>query len=191
MTTLIFASHNLNKAKEIAELLPENFQLQTLTDLGFHEEIPETGETFEANALLKASYLNNKLQTDTFADDSGLLVKSLNGAPGVYSARYAGTGNADDNMNKLLSELEEFEDKSAHFKTVIALIQNNQTYYFEGIVNGKIISEKRGNYGFGYDPIFIPEGESRTFAEMQPHEKAQFSHRAQALAKMMEFLENQ
>lgn len=189
MKKLVFASSNKNKLKEIAQRLPDGFELISLSDLNITEDIPETADTFQGNAFLKASYIAENYQIDCFADDSGLEVPALDGAPGVYSARYAGEDRSDEaNMNKLLDALKNSEDRTANFKTVICLYINGEYLYFEGKVEGEIIKEKRGEYGFGYDPIFVPKGEVRTFAEMELSEKNQFSHRAKALDKMMEFL---
>lgn len=189
MTKLVFASSNKNKLKEISSRLPERYELVSLSDLAITEDIPETADSFQGNAYLKASYIVENYQLDCFADDSGLEVNALNGAPGVYSARYAGAQRSDEaNIEKLLDVLKDSTDRSASFKTVICLHLMNKYYYFEGIVEGDIIREKRGENGFGYDPIFIPKGENRTFAEMTMEEKNQFSHRARALDKMMAFL---
>jgi XTP/dITP diphosphohydrolase len=189
---LLFASSNQHKITEIKLLLPAGIELLSLADIDFHDEIPETAETIEGNAILKAEYLTNKLNIPCFADDTGLVIPSLNGEPGVYSARYAGEQrNADDNMNLVLSKLESQTDRSAYFLTVIALQLNGKTHLFEGRVEGRIISEKRGSNGFGYDPIFEPENQGRTFAEMNSDEKNSLSHRARALEKMIAFLNDE
>jgi XTP/dITP diphosphohydrolase len=186
---LVFATHNANKAKEIQSLLPENFQILTLSDINCHEEIPETAETLEGNSLLKAKFVSDHFNLNCFADDTGLEIEALNGRPGVYSARYAGEEkSAEVNMNLVLSELEKESNRKAQFRTVITLILNDKTHIFEGIVRGEISNEKRGTDGFGYDPIFIPEGQTKTFAEMTLAEKNQQSHRARAFEKMVTFL---
>ena len=186
---LIFATHNSNKAFEIQKLLPEHFQVLTLNDIDFQEEIPENESTIEANSAFKAQFIFNKFNLNCFADDTDLEIEALNGRPGVHSARYSGEDrNSDANIDRVLEELNGIENRNARFKTVITLIINGVQYIFEGIVNGQIISEKRGNNGFGYDPIFIPENESKTFAEMDLSEKNKYSHRARALEKMIAFL---
>jgi XTP/dITP diphosphohydrolase len=189
---LIFATHNKNKAFEIQKLLPDTFQVLTLDDLNFHDEIHENEPTIELNSAFKANFVFNRFEENCFADDTGLEIEFLNGRPGVHSARYAGIErNSDANMNLVLREMLNAENRKARFKTVITLILNGKQHIFEGIVNGTIISEKRGENGFGYDPIFIPENESKTFAEMNLSEKNQFSHRARALEKMIHFLTNE
>jgi XTP/dITP diphosphohydrolase len=188
---LIFATHNSNKAFEIQKLLPEHFQILTLNDIDFQEEIPENEPTIEANSAFKAQFIFNKFNLNCFADDTGLEIESLNGKPGVHSARYAGEErNSDANINLVLEELKGVENRNARFKTVITLIIHGEQYQFEGIVDGTIIKEKRGSNGFGYDPIFIPENETRTFAEMNLSEKNKYSHRARALEKMIAFLKD-
>ncbi len=186
---ILFASSNENKIKEIKALLPEGYELVSLKDINFHEEIPETADTIEENAIQKATYLADKLSIPCFADDTGLVIPKLKGEPGVYSARYAGEQrNADDNMNLVLEKLNNKTARSAHFLTVIALHIFNKTVVFEGKIDGTITTEKRGTNGFGYDPIFIPENETRTFAEMSAEEKNGMSHRGRALEKMINFL---
>ena len=188
---LVFATHNSNKAKEIQSLLPDDFQILTLTKINCLNEIPETAETLEGNSLLKAQFVSDNFNLNCFADDTGLEIEALNGKPGVYSARYAGVDkNAEANMNLVLSELENESNRKAQFRTVITLILNEKTVLFEGIVKGEICTEKRGTDGFGYDSIFIPEGQSKTFAEMTLTEKNQQSHRARAFEKMIEFLKS-
>jgi XTP/dITP diphosphohydrolase len=187
---LIFASHNSNKVIEIASLLPEGIELLSLTDIGFYEEIAETADTLEGNSLLKARTIYQKTGIACFADDTGLEVEVLNNRPGVFSARYAGESKNDhENIHKLLNELENQSNRKARFRTVITLLLNGVENQFEGIVEGELISEKKGESGFGYDPIFVPENEKRTFAEMNLAEKNQFSHRARALKKLILFLE--
>lgn len=186
---LVFASNNLNKIKEIQSILNGSIELLSLNDIGCHEEIPETAETIEGNAILKANYVTEKYGYDCFADDTGLEVTALNGEPGVYSARYAGEQkNADDNMNKLLESLNNEEDRSAQFKTVIVLNLKGQQHLFTGIAKGKIILEKKGNHGFGYDPIFQPENYAETFAEISSDIKNKISHRAKATQQLIDFL---
>ncbi len=186
---LVFATGNLNKASEIRSMLPHGTELLTLRDLDLKEDIPETANTLEGNAILKAKYIVDRFQIDCFADDTGLEVYCLNNEPGVLSARYAGEQkSSEDNMNRLLSRLELQQDRSARFRTVIALHLAGELYTFEGIVEGKIISERRGEKGFGYDPIFVPEGCDKTFAEMSMEEKNKISHRARAFSKMFTFL---
>ena len=186
---LVFATNNLNKLKEVQSILPEHIELLSLKDIGCHEDIPETQDTIEGNAIQKADYLKTHYGYDCFADDTGLEVKALNGEPGVYSARYAGPQrNAEDNMNKLLNNLESKEDRSAQFKTVIALILNGEQHTFTGICKGKITISKSGNKGFGYDPIFKPEGYQQTFAEMDLDLKNEIGHRGKAVKQLVAFL---
>lgn len=186
---LVFASNNLNKIKEIQGILNGSIQLLSLEDIGCHEEIPETADTIEGNAILKANYVAEKYGYDCFADDTGLEVTALNGEPGVYSARYAGEQrNADDNMNKLLKALADKEDRSAQFKTVIALNLKGEQHLFTGIIKGNIISDKTGNQGFGYDPVFQPENYTETFAELASDIKNKISHRAKATYQLIDFL---
>jgi XTP/dITP diphosphohydrolase len=188
---LVFATHNSNKAKEIQSLLPADFQILTLTAINCIEKIPETADTLEGNSLLKAQFVNDNFNLNCFADDTGLEIEALNGRPGVFSARYAGEEkSAEKNMDLVLSELKNEENRKARFRTVISLILNDKTHLFEGVVNGTINTEKKGVDGFGYDPIFIPEGQTRTFAEMTLEEKNQQSHRARAFEKMIAFLES-
>lgn len=188
---LLFASQNSHKSDEIRQMLPDGFTLKNLADINCHDDIPETADTLEGNAILKADYLKNILGFDGFADDTGLEVEALNGAPGVISARYAGEQkNASDNLTKLLSELEGKNDRSARFRTVIALNLDGRQHLFEGVVNGRITNKPKGDKGFGYDPVFIPEGHDRTFAEMEMQEKALMSHRGRALEKLIGFLGN-
>lgn len=189
MKQLVFASSNQNKVKEIRQRLPKGYEVVSMRDLNITDDIPETADTFEGNALLKAQYLFANYQLDCFADDSGLVIHALNGDPGVYSARYAGPQRSDnDNMNKVLEALKGIEERTAAFKTVIVLCLNGEYHSFEGSVEGAIIHEKKGEHGFGYDPIFVPNGSTRTFAEMTMEEKNGFSHRSRALDKMMSFL---
>lgn len=186
---LVFASNNKNKIQEIRHQLPADMELLSLEDIGCHEDIPETADTIEGNAILKANYVTERYGYNCFADDTGLEVEALNGAPGVYSARYAGEQkSADDNMDKLLAELDGNTNRQARFKTVIALNLNGNQELFTGIVNGEITSERAGDKGFGYDPIFKPVGLSCTFAQLSLAEKALLSHRGRALQQLIEFL---
>lgn len=191
MEKLVFATNNENKFREIKNMLTGKYELLKLNDIGCVEDIPEEKDTIKENASDKAKYVKQKYGYDCFADDTGLEVEALNMAPGVFSARYAGPQkNSDDNIEKLLSELKHKKNRKARFKTVIALISNNKEYHFEGIVNGKIIDKKTGTDGFGYDPVFIPEGYNETFAQMSLDEKNKISHRAKAVEKLIEFLNN-
>lgn len=185
---LIFASHNAHKASEIQSILPSWIDIKTLSELNYLEEIPENEATIEGNSQFKARFVHHKFEQNCFADDTGLEIFALNGRPGVHSARYAGEQrDSADNMDKVLMELETISDRSAQFKTVITLFWEGEEHQFEGIVRGNIASIKTGSEGFGYDPIFIPEGETRSFAEMTLAEKNQFSHRARAIEKLMAF----
>ena len=186
---LVFATQNENKAQEIQSLLPEYFKILTLKDIKCFDDIEETADTLEGNSLIKASFISETYNLNCFADDTGLEIESLDFRPGVHSARYAGPDkSAAENIDKVLSELEGKTKRNAQFRTIITLILNSSTFTFEGIVHGEIISEKRGENGFGYDPIFIPEGALKTFAEMTLTEKNQYSHRARAFQKMIVFL---
>jgi len=188
---LVFATGNQNKAKEIQKLMPSSIQILSLNDISCLEEIPETQATIEGNASQKAFYVFEKYGYNCFADDTGLEVEALNGRPGVLSARYAGEGkDANANMDKILSELNDIENRSARFKTVISLVIEGKQRLFEGVVNGRIAYNKKGEKGFGYDPIFIPEGFDKTYAEMSLDEKNKISHRALAVKKLISFLEN-
>lgn len=187
---LVFASNNKNKIQEIQALVPNTIQIVSLEDIGCTEDIPETADTIEGNAILKANYVTEKYGYDCFADDTGLEVDALNGAPGVYSARYAGEQkDANDNMDKLLSELKDKTNRKANFKTVIALNLNGKQNLFTGIINGKIIEEKIGTNGFGYDPIFVADGFNKTFAELSMEEKSTISHRGIAVKELILFLQ--
>lgn len=186
---LVFASNNKNKIKEIQLLVPNSIQIVSLEDIGCAEEIPETADTIEGNAILKANYITQKYGYDCFADDSGLEVHALNGEPGVFSARYAGEPkNDDNNMNKLLSNLKDKTNRTANFKTVICLNYEGKQHLFTGIINGKIIEEKIGNNGFGYDPIFVANDYTKTFAELSMEEKSKISHRGIAVKQLIDFL---
>ncbi len=189
---LVFASNNKNKIQEIQALVPNTIQILSLEEIGCTEDIPETADTIEGNAILKANYVTEKYGYDCFADDTGLEVEALNGAPGVYSARYAGEQkNANDNMDKLLSELEDKSNRKANFKTVIALNLEGNQNLFTGIINGKIIEDKIGTNGFGYDPIFVADGYEKTFAELTMEEKSTISHRGIAVKELILFLQKQ
>lgn len=186
---IIFASHNENKVTEIQMMLPPEIQIVSLQDIGHQEEIPETANTIEGNAILKANYITQKYGCNCFADDSGLEIEALQQAPGVYSARYAGPQRNDqDNINKVLRELENQTNRIAQFKTVIAFNYNGTQKLFTGIVKGTIASQKRGYYGFGYDPIFIPNTLQHTFAELLPQEKNKISHRLQAVQQLIQYI---
>lgn len=188
---LVFATNNLNKLKEVASLLPNFIELKSLAAINCFDEIPETATTLEGNAVMKANYITQKFQINCFADDTGLEVESLNGAPGVYSARYAGEiANAEKNIEKLLFILSDKSNRNAQFRTVIALNLSGKQILFEAVCKGKIITEKRGNEGFGYDPIFIPDGFTKTFAEMNLEEKGKISHRGKAIQQLIQFLKN-
>lgn len=186
---IIFASSNQNKTKEIQATLPKKFIIKNLLDLGFQEEIQETADNLAGNALLKAQFVSEKWKLPCFSDDSGLEIEALNNEPGVYSARYAGPQrNDDENMNLVLEKLQNETNRKAYFKTVIALIIDGKTLLFEGKVEGIIRQDKIGNHGFGYDPIFEPEGLGKTFAEMDIHEKSKYSHRKRAVDQMVSYL---
>ena len=186
---LIFATHNQHKLQEIKLLLPKSIELVSLADINFTDDIAETADTLQDNALLKARYIYNKYKLNCFADDSGLEVAALNGAPGVYSARYAGLQKSDaDNMQKLLAELKNKDDRNACFKTVIALIVDGKERIFTGVIEGVILTEKHGDKGFGYDPLFKPNGYNLSFAQMTTAEKSKISHRGLAVNKLVNFL---
>lgn len=187
---LVFATNNQNKVIEIQDLLGHKYDVKSLLDIGCEEDIEENGFTFQENSLIKSEFVYKRFGFNCFADDSGLEVKSLNNEPGIFSARYSGSRDMDQNIALLLEKLSAFEDRTAQFKTVISLILDGEVYFFEGIVKGKIIDEKRGENGFGYDPIFIPDGHERTFAEMTLSEKSLLSHRAKAIKQMVEFLQS-
>jgi len=189
---IIFATNNKHKLSEIRSILGDLFDIVSLGDLEIFEDIPETADTLNGNALQKAEFVHKRTNLDCFADDTGLEVEALNGAPGVYSARYAGeNASFDDNMNKMLYELDGKTKRNARFRTVIALILDKETYYFEGAVEGNILTQKKGDEGFGYDPIFQPVGYEESFAEMDSAEKNRISHRGLAVKKLAEFLLSQ
>ncbi len=186
---LVFATNNQNKIKEVQALIPSHVSLLSLKDIGCFEEVPETQLTIKGNAIQKAEYIKKHYGFDCFADDTGLEVEALNGEPGVFSARYAGEQrDANDNMNKLLLELQDNPNRNAQFKTVIALHINNKLHTFTGICKGAITSTKKGDSGFGYDPIFRPEGFNQTFAEMELSLKNKIGHRGKAIVELVEFL---
>lgn len=186
---LVFATNNINKLKEVQEMLSDSFEILSLKDINCFDEVEETETTLEGNAKLKADYITKKFGYNCFADDTGLEVKSLDGKPGVYSARFAGESrNSENNMQKLLSELKDKEDRTAQFRTAICLNIDDKQFLFEGICKGKILKQKQGEKGFGYDPIFQPEGYHQSFAEMSSDEKNKISHRGLAVQKLVEFL---
>ena len=188
---IVFATNNPNKLKEIQSLIPKEIEIISLKEIGCNEDIPETGDTLEANAFQKAHYIKDNFNYDCFADDTGLEIDELNGDPGVYSARYAGPErNANANMNKILNELKGKKNRKAKFRTAIALTLNNEEHLFEGEINGHISDVKQGNEGFGYDPIFIPENDIRSFAQMSMQEKGAISHRGRAVKKLVAYLKN-
>ena len=185
---IVFATNNQNKLNEVRSLLPE-IKIISLNDIGCFEEIPETSSTLEGNAKIKANYVTQKYGFDCFSDDTGLEVTALNNAPGVFSARYAGEpSNSEKNMNKLLSELKDKKQRTAQFRTVIALNINKESFLFEGCCKGEIMTEKKGVDGFGYDPIFKPQGFETSFAQMTLKEKGQISHRGKAIKELIAFL---
>jgi len=188
---LVFATNNKNKIIEVQQMLPPSIEIISLESIGCFEEIPETAETIEENAVMKANYITQKYGYDCFADDTGLEVEALNGEPGVFSARYAGEQrNADDNMSKLLAALADETNRNAQFKTVIALNITGNQHLFTGIALGEITLEKTGNQGFGYDPIFKPQGFDLTFAQLSLEEKGAISHRGKATEQLIAFLKN-
>lgn len=186
---LVFATNNAHKLEEVSSILGDKIELVSLNDIGCHVDIPETADTLEGNALLKAQYVRDNYGVDCFADDTGLEVEALNNEPGVYTARYAGEGkDAQASMQKVLQKLEGIENRKAQFRTVISLISGGKEYLFEGIIRGEIIREGRGTAGFGYDPVFVPEGYDKTFAELGDDIKNKISHRAIAVNKLCRFL---
>ncbi len=189
MKELIFSTNNSHKLSEVRQLLEGRVVIRSLNDINLEGDIPETADTLQGNALQKAEWIYSRTGKDCFADDTGLEVDALDGAPGVYSARYAGEHcSFDDNMNKLLKAMDGKENRKARFRTVICLIENGERQYFEGIVEGTITTEKHGAEGFGYDPIFLPDGYAQTFAEMPPELKNLISHRGRAVQKLVEHL---
>lgn len=189
MDKLVFATNNPHKLEEVRAILGLDVEVLSLRDIGCTADIPETADTLEGNALLKARFVASRYGVDCFADDTGLEVAALDGAPGVYSARFAGPGcTPADNVRKLLGLMQDADDRSARFRTVVALIRGGKEYCFEGMVGGTIARTPAGCGGFGYDPVFVPEGYDRTFAELPPAEKNRISHRARAVAKLADFL---
>ncbi|REC75625.1 non-canonical purine NTP pyrophosphatase, RdgB/HAM1 family [Chryseobacterium elymi] len=185
---LLVATHNEHKKEEIQQILENNFTVKSLTDYNIHEEIVEDGDSFNANALIKAKYCFEKTGVPSLGDDSGLAVEALDGRPGIFSARYAGDHDFAKNIEKVLCELQGQENRKAYFITVLCYYDENGARYFEGKVYGNLLTENKGHKGFGYDPIFVPEGHDRTFAEMNPEDKNRISHRKQALDLFLDFL---
>lgn len=189
---IVFATNNNHKLKEVRQMLPKDIEILSLKDINCEDDLPETGNTLQDNARQKARYIFEKFGMNCFADDSGLEVDSLGGRPGVYSARYAGVNaRSEDNITKLLFELKGKDNRKAKFHTVICLYMNDDVHFFEGEISGKITEQISGESGFGYDPVFIPEGESRTFSEMTEEEKNAISHRRKAIDLLIQFLWNQ
>lgn len=189
MKNIVFATNNSHKLQEIRSIVGGRYNILSLSDIDCHDEIPETADTLEGNAILKARWVSEKYGYDCFADDTGLEVYIIGNRPGVYSARYAGEPcDSEKNIDKLLSELDGLNDRRARFRTVIALISNNELKEFEGKIEGVVIKERRGNGGFGYDKVFVPEGYDRTFAEMESFEKNSISHRAKATQLLIDYL---
>ena len=189
MKKIVFATNNVHKLQEVSDILGDKIQVLNLKDIHCEEEIPETSDTIEGNALQKAEYIHTHYQVDCFADDTGLEVEALNGAPGVYSARYAGPQhNSKDNIRKLLSDMQDAENRNAQFRTAIILIVDGKKHLFEGTIKGKIIRSERGSGGFGYDSVFVPDGFEKTFAELGEEIKNKISHRAIATKKLVKFL---
>ena len=189
MKNIVFATNNKNKLREIRDIVGSKYNILSLSDINCHEDIPETADTIEGNALLKARFVKEKYGYDCFADDTGLEVEALDNRPGVYSARFAGEDcNSKNNINKLLSELKGIENRKARFRTVIALIKGETEEEFEGVIYGNISHERHGEGGFGYDKVFVPENYEKTFAEMLPKEKNSISHRAKATRLLIEYL---
>lgn len=188
MKELVFATNNAHKLQEVRSILSDRINVKSLQEIGCDVDIPETGSTLVENAGIKSRYVFQQYRVDCFADDSGLEVEALGGEPGVYSARYSGSRDMEANINFLLKKLKDKTNRQASFKTVISLIIDGREYLFEGVVQGQILYEKVGTEGFGYDPIFVPDGYSKTFAEMDPAEKNAISHRAMAVAGLTDFL---
>lgn len=189
---LVFATNNAHKLREVSSMLGTDYELLSLKEIGCDVDIPETADTFQGNALQKAQYVKEHFGYDCFADDTGLEVEALGGEPGIYSARYAGPGHdSQANVKKLLTNLSGIENRRAQFRTVVALIKDEETHYFEGIVKGRIDTECHGDGGFGYDPVFIPEGYDQSFAELGNEVKNTISHRARAVAQLVAFLKAQ
>ena len=191
MEKLIFATNNEHKLTEVKHMLKNSFQVLGLKEAGINEDIPENEPTLEGNAKTKAQFVHKRLKTNVFADDTGLEIKALNGEPGVFSARYAGTDkNSTQNMQKVLQAMDGEKQREAQFRTSICLILNNKEFMFEGIVKGQILKDKKGDTGFGYDPIFEPDGYTKSFAQMGMDEKNKISHRGQAVQKLVKFLKS-
>ncbi|MBD8082701.1 RdgB/HAM1 family non-canonical purine NTP pyrophosphatase [Chryseobacterium caseinilyticum] len=186
---ILVATHNLHKKEEIQQILGNDFTVKSLADYDLHNEIVEDGDSFNANALIKAKYCFEKTGIPSLGDDSGLVVESLDGRPGIFSARYAGDHDFAKNIAKVLSEMENIENRKAYFITVLCYYDENGAQYFDGRVHGNLLTENKGHKGFGYDPIFVPEGHEITFAEMNPEDKNKISHRKQALDLFLDFLQ--
>ncbi|MBC8985708.1 RdgB/HAM1 family non-canonical purine NTP pyrophosphatase [Pedobacter sp. N36a] len=191
MTELVFATNNKHKTEEVGNLLRGQYKVLNLSDIGCHVDIPETGSTFAENATLKSQYVLENYHLDCFADDSGLEIAALNQEPGIYSARYSGVKDDAANLNLVLQKMEGQRNRKARFKTVVSLFKNQQNYLFEGIINGHIAEKPMGTQGFGYDPIFVPEGYDLSFAQMSMEQKNEISHRAIAMRKLIAFLKEQ
>jgi XTP/dITP diphosphohydrolase len=191
MIELVFATNNQHKLNELSKIAGEKFHLLSLKDINCNDDIPETADTLEGNAALKAQFIWKKYKMNCFADDTGLEIDALNGRPGVYSARYAGEDqNPEANLTKVLEELKEITNRKARFRTVICLILDGKEHYFEGVVNGSLLSKRQGKEGFGYDPIFVPDGHNKTFAEMDMAVKNRISHRGLATERLLNFLKS-
>jgi XTP/dITP diphosphohydrolase len=188
MKPLVFATNNLKKTEEVRAILLPDYQVLNLNDIGCLVDIPETGNSFAENATLKSSYVVEHYKIDCFGDDSGLEVEALNNEPGIFSARYSGSRGDEINLNYLLAKMEKISNRKARFKTVISLMQNGQNHLFEGVINGELLTQPVGTMGFGYDPIFIPNGYTKTFAQMTLEKKNEISHRAIAMRKLITFL---
>jgi len=186
---ILVATHNLHKKEEIQQILGNDFTVKSLADYDLHDEIVEDGDSFNANALIKAQYCFGKTGIPSLGDDSGLVVESLDGRPGIFSARYAGDHDFAKNIGKVLSEMAKIENRKAYFITVLCYYDENGAQYFDGRVHGNLLKENKGHQGFGYDPIFVPEGYEMTFAEMDPEDKNKISHRKQALDLFLDFLQ--
>lgn len=191
MRTLVFATNNKHKLEEVQAMVGDRYQLKTLEEIGCLDDIPETGDTFRDNASQKSHYIWDRFTVDCFSDDSGLEVDALNGEPGVYSARYSGSRDAEENLQLVLDKMQGTSDRAARFKCIISLILDGKEHFFEGVVEGEITESRSGSAGFGYDPIFRPKGYNVSFAEMPAEEKNKISHRAQAVAQLVDFLNKQ
>ncbi|MGV3706799.1 MAG: RdgB/HAM1 family non-canonical purine NTP pyrophosphatase [Arcticibacter sp.] len=191
MRALVFATNNKHKLEEVQALIGDKFQLKTLGEIGCLDEIPETGTTFRENASQKSHYIWDRFNMNCFSDDSGLEVDALNGEPGVYSAHYSGSRDWEENLQLVLDKMTGMKDRSARFKCIISIILDGNEHFFEGTVEGEITESRSGSAGFGYDPIFKPQGYEVSFAEMSAEEKNRISHRAQAVSKLVEFLNKQ